>query len=256
MLSAICSILCLTGLPSPNAQDLQKCPGGVSLVVHKATDQATHRIIHIRNWHFVRKDAFVADLQDLNDNKLSEDELDERYIQFLNHVEAIQKGQRQLLEYLIDHHGLKTVFLEGISEEELPKFNKFITTLRDFDQNKPKGETPIEQFLLWQYRRDRLEVGAAGQLLMAGRLEAILPAEEAMAFKQANPVGEDGKVTFDEKLNEAREDAIVRQLLKGGPIAVVILGGGHDLSDNAAKISSDTCEVITVSTKAYRAVAE
>ena len=43
----------------------------------------------------------------------------------------------------------------------------------------------------------------------------------------------DGRIVFDEKSNEAREDAIVRNLMKTPRgTAVLVLGGAHDLSDN------------------------
>ena len=42
----------------------------------------------------------------------------------------------------------------------------------------------------------------------------------------------DGTVVFDKKADEAREDAIVRNLLKAGGVAVIVLGGDHDLADN------------------------
>ena len=59
----------------------------------------------------------------------------------------------------------------------------------------------------------------------------MIPADDAAAYKAANPV-QDRRVVFDEKANEAREDSIVRSLLGASKTAVLVLGGAHDLSDN------------------------
>jgi hypothetical protein len=83
----------------------------------------------------------------------------------------------------------------------------------------------------------------------------VLPADHASAYQAADPVQKDGTPLFDDKKNADREDAIVRQLLKQ-KVAVVILGGSHDLTDNADRVSGGMCEVVTVTTDAYRRIAE
>ena len=40
-------------------------------------------------------------------------------------------------------------------------------------------------------------------------------------------------------------------MLDGEPIAYVVLGGGHDLSDNIERLGGGTCEYLTVETKMY-----
>jgi hypothetical protein len=54
----------------------------------------------------------------------------------------------------------------------------------------------------------------------------------------------------------AREDAVVRTLLKAGPLSVNVTRGAHDLADNAERLSHGTCEVIAVTMNVYRKVAE
>jgi hypothetical protein len=39
-------------------------------------------------------------------------------------------------------------------------------------------------------------------------------------------------LVFEEKANEAREDAIVRNTLRASETVILVLGGAHDLSDN------------------------
>ena len=167
----------------------------------------------------------------------------------------MQAEQRKLLISLIEHHGLKQVAIEGLTKDEMPAFEKRIQVLRGFEKHKPTGDSPIDRFLLEMNRHDLLEIGAAGQLYLRGKLGEVLPAEEAGVFEQANPVGDDGKVDFDKKRNTAREDAVVRTLLKAGPLAVIVMGGAHDLADNAERLSHGMCEVV-VTMKAYRKVAE
>jgi hypothetical protein len=58
------------------------------------------------------------------------------------------------------------------------------------------------------------------------------------------------QIVFDEKANEKREDAIVRQLLSN-PVSVVILGGTHYLADNIRRIGDGSCELIVVTPKGY-----
>jgi hypothetical protein len=70
-----------------------------------------------------------------------------------------------------------------------------------------------------------------GQLLIDGHIKAVVPAEDAKAYEAANPVQADGRIVFDEKANEAREDAIVTRMTKTSETAVLVLGGAHDLSD-------------------------
>jgi hypothetical protein len=44
-----------------------------------------------------------------------------------------------------------------------------------------------------------------------------------------------GPLVFEEKANKAREDAIVKRMMKMSGTAVLVLGGAHDLSDNVPK---------------------
>lgn len=241
-------------LPGPNAEVLRSLPGVHSVVVYPASKGATHRIIHIRNWHFVPKADFAADLRSLEGEALSDEEIDTRYDEFLAEVDTVQAEQRKLLMSLIENHGLKQVAIEGLTKDEMPTFDKRIKVLRDFEKHKPTGDSPIDLFILEMNRHDLLEIGAAGQLYLQGKLGEVLPAEEAGVFEQANPVSDDGKVVFDEKRNVAREDAVVRTLLKAGPLSVIVMGGAHDLTDNAERLSHGTCEVIVVTMKAYQQV--
>ncbi len=109
--------------------------------------------------------------------------------------------------------------------------------------------------LLSEYRRDVLRFGAAGQLLVAKEIEAVLPLDDADLLDAARPVTKGGEVKPDPERVKARQDAQVRAALKSGPLAVIVLGGSHDLAQSV-RGASGQCEYLRVTTKRYREVAE
>lgn len=203
-------------------------------------NQPAHRIIHIADWHFVEKKAFAADLGS------SDDEIDALYEQHFDDVAAIQDQQIELLRALI-RAGLKIIHIEGLAVGDEFIFKAKIKALRRAGDElaalleekanllalEPDSETRaiIEQIeaVEAEHRRNLLRLGAAGKLALNGEIE-VLPLEDAEAFAASNPVAGE-TVIFDQLAIEAREDAQVRILL-AEPVAVIILGGDHDLSDN------------------------
>ena len=110
------------------------------------------------------------------------------------------------------------------------------------DRLKVAAETDVEAeanvaesvllFLEVERLRDiRLQLGAVGQLLLAGEALEVLPLDDAELQAAADPVKADGSVRFDQAANDRRERAMVKRLLKAGPVAIVILGRDHDLGD-------------------------
>jgi len=83
--------------------------------------------------------------------------------------------------------------------------------------------------LLHEQRRRRLQIGAAGQLLMSGELTDVVPLDDEETHQAANPIrGE--KVVLSLREIAAREEAIVARLIAGDePVSVIVLGAGHDL---------------------------
>lgn len=226
--------------------------------VSVASKEPKRQIIHILNWHYVPFSDFVADIRQVEGGPppTSEDlpqigrdaELDRKWDEFLSQVESVQVEQMDLLRELVKSHKLKQIFLEGFSPKEMPAFKKRLDHLARW--KKPDGDTPLNEFLIGMHREDTLEVGAGGRLMMAGELE-VIPTEDAEALEAANPV-KDGKVQWDEDADERREDAIVRNMLAGeSPVAVLILGGGHDLSDNVERIGGGEVEYVRVQVKAH-----
>ena len=77
-----------------------------------------------------------------------------------------------------------------------------------------------------EHQSTLLRIGAAGQLMLNEKL-AVLPCEGKECKNR--PI-KNGKVALDRKAIEAREDAIVRNLLKHSGTCVLVLGGAHALS--------------------------
>ncbi len=252
---------------------LRQLPNVVEVVRHGPTLPPTHRIIHIADWHFVPKDEYAADLRSLSTETVSDEEIDRRYAELLDEVELIQQQQIELLRSLIQKHGVKQIHVEGLAEKEEFIFDAKVSSLRkvglelvelkkekeqlfalgDPDDDTQKIIKGIEEIEA-QHRSDLLHLGAAGRLLLSGEIEAVLPLEDADTHSASNPVKEDGSVSLDHEKIEAREDAQVRLVLDGGPVAVIILGGAHDLSDNLERQSDGKAEYIRVKVKAWKQI--
>ena len=79
--------------------------------------------------------------------------------------------------------------------------------------------------------------------------------EDDEPLDAANPVTVDGKVRFDALKVQARQDAIVKNLLKGGSFDLMILGGDYDLSESVRRLGDAKCEYVRVTTGRFRNVA-
>ena len=73
-----------------------------------------------------------------------------------------------------------------------------------------------------------------------------------MTCSQAKPITPSGEVKLDPAMMKARNDAQVRMAFKHGPVAVVILGGAHDLTDSASRFTDGRCECFRVTTRRFR----
>lgn len=187
------------------------------------------QIVQIQNWHFVDRKAFEADGG-------------KDWEAFLKSVEAVQGEQRELLERLRDDHGIKTVFLEGLTDQDMDDYRKLAKALAKWDE--PAPDDPMSEFLRQQYREDVLRLGAAARV---EGLE-ILPAEDAKTLEVGNPKNPN----FNQEAAEHREDAIVRRLKASGhQVAVVILGGQHGLSDNLMRELGDNVAYASIQVEAH-----
>lgn len=60
-----------------------------------------------------------------------------------------------------------------------------------------------------------------------------------------------GEVKLDPAKIEARHDAQLRMSFEQGPVAVLILGGAHNLTDSASRFTGG-CEYVRMATKRFR----
>ena len=262
------SMLQIDDLTVSVVEALKRLPDVVEVDVKVRVEKPTHRIVHVRDWHFINRDAFGIDAQNSSENELSESDISHHYGQFLLQVDAIQTEQLAILRRLIKDHGLKRIFVEGLSAEELPNYLERVAIFRDLEQNQiPKLRKQLEEALalkakdieqqamgmLDEHGVRLLHIGAAGRLLLAGEIEEVLPLENSVLHEQADPIT-GGKISFDRDKVRAREDAQVKAVLDKGPFGLVILGGSHDLSDSVRRYPG--CEYIQVTTKRFKEFGE
>jgi len=236
---------------------LRSLPGVVDVQRHGPA-HPSHRIVHLLDWHYVSRDDYAADLR--SQGEIPNTEVDRNWEDLLTEVAAVQEEQLAIVRRLIEQHGLRQVYIEGLTDRDVPFFRAKVAALREIREElselrklvKESGSIPLEEELKAieeRFRRDLLQVGAAGRLLMEGKVE-VLPLDDADAYDAANPV-KNGSVVLDERRIEARQDAQVKRLLRGN-FALVILGSAHDLADNLDRLSGGKAEYIRVATKRWR----
>lgn len=93
-------------------------------------------------------------------------------------------------------------------------------------------------------------------MLISGELEDVLPLEDGEALEKAKPVTLSDGVKLDPVKVEARHDAQVKLASAGGPVAVIVLGGAHDLSPSVRRLGSGKAEYLRVTTRRLKEVGE
>ena len=231
----------LSDLTAPALATLRSLRGVGAVEMLVEAKRPTHRIVHIADWHFVPREAFAADIREQAGEAIADDEIDRLYGEHLAEVRRVQSAQRRLLRELIRRHGVEAVYCEGLTDDDMPVYQLIIEHLarRDLIESEQSAIPAGADETL-------LRIGAAGQLLAAGELAEVRPAEDEIAYVQANPVTDDGQLRFDSRADDARQAAIVRRLLGKGPLAVVVLGADHDLSDQVNQLGGGRCEYVRV----------
>lgn len=261
-------------LGSPVVDLLRQLPSVVQVNVGVAAKNPSKRIIHLRDWHHVPKDLYALDMKEALRRELTIDEIDRLHQELLLEVELVQIEQMAVLRCLIKHHGLKKVFSEGFSPNDLEAYRERIAVLRAIDREQiPQVQRQLEEVrklqrnekakgievqlltMLDEHKHRLLEMGAAGRLLISGDLEDVLPIEDADALAKAKPVTSGG-VKLDAAMLEARHDAQVKAVLKQGPVAFIVLGGAHDLTESIQRLGGENCEYLRLTTKRFREFGE
>ena len=254
---------------SISVEPIIKSLPGVEKVIVTGAKNPTKRIIHIVDWHFVDKDDYRIDMEHAHAKKLTDAEFDEMYRELLLVVEMVQAEQMGLIRCL-RHHGLRAVFSEGYSVGEEKEFGERIEAVRGIQKQSEemRGQLADVRAILKEASGERknktedlekeimyaaeglkaplLEIGAAGRLLLLGDLEKVLPMEDEKRHQEAKLV-QGGKITVDAGKIGKRRAAIVGNVLASGPVAVIVLGGSHDLREHLPK----DAEYIRVYVKSY-----
>ena len=92
------------------------------------------------------------------------------------------------------------------------KISELRESRADLDGDEDRELIDQIDSVLEKYRRDILQLGAAGQMVLSGERTNIRPSESLEAYEQADPL-KDGTVVLDEKVIERRQDAIVSVLM-------------------------------------------
>jgi hypothetical protein len=261
-------------LKSSIASVLYELPCVAQIEVRFGVAKPRHRIIQLRDWHVIPKDRFAAEIKHARERELPDAEIEQLYQEHLYAVEGVQLEQISILRCLIKHHGLTRICSEGLTPDEMASYMKKLALLRTMDneqipelrkqldgvrklKQKEKAQQIEEKLhtMLDEYKYSLLEIGAAGRLLITRELESVLPLEDATALQNAMPILPRGNPKPDSKKIEERHDAQVRAALKDGPVAMIVLGGSHDLSGSVRRLGGGQCEYLRITTKKYQELA-
>lgn len=260
---------------------LRQLPGVVKVEII-GPKKPKQRIVHVLDCHFVPFELYKIDLKDQSKGRLTDQEIKASYEGHLLETELVQLEQMTLLRCLAKHHGLKRILAEGIThqtafildvkigavaemQKEMPKVHAkrlevqkvLKSAKKDSASHKHalKVNSVIDR-LLAIHQKSVLEIGAGGRLLLSGDLKEVLPLDDEKLLDAAKPITPDGKIHFDSKKIKARQDAIVKNALEERPVAVIFLGGSHDLRDNVQRLSKGKCQYIRVTTTWAKKISE
>jgi hypothetical protein len=251
---------------------LRQLPGVLQVEAGVQTGKPTHRIVHLRDWHFVPKNLYAIDMKNAAGRELSDEEIDRLHQELLLEVQAVQLEQMALLRCLIQHHGLKRICAEGLTTNDLPSYKERVAVLRDMEKdqipelrkqlrdvrNLIKGmqqtgrtntqryeqakriETEVDQ-MLDQHTVRLLELGAAGRLLIASEIAQVLPLDDGDLLEQAKPITPSGKVRMDPLKLTARRDAQVTAVLDHGAFGLPVNSFSSRLSINPPDFGFGRC---------------
>ena len=99
----------LDDLRSNAVYHLEQCDGVAKVERLVAVDNPNHRIIHIRDWHWVPYEFYAADRRDLQPD-LNDDKLRAGYEAQRAIILPVQEGQKKLLRWLVKYHGVKRIW--------------------------------------------------------------------------------------------------------------------------------------------------
>lgn len=172
-------------------------------------------------------------------------------------VEHVQLEEELFLYTLATQYGVREVLIEGLTPAGTKAWRArldLLATMRKHDADLRRALADAQKLgnknligetvqLLERARRERLELGAVAVLASQGVLKA-LPLDD-----DATP---DTSELRGQGPTSARDKAIVgRALAAASPVAVIVLGGGHDLTREIARQSNGRAEYLRVTLRAH-----
>jgi hypothetical protein len=250
----------------PLTAELSRLPAVVD-VRSSGPWRARATVVHLLDWHLVPRDQLIDPAQRFNMQRHGVDP-DRSYAAHLDAVEAVQQEHEAILRRLAAKHGKLTVFVEGLTDaevgpfvlkaqalgkvegEEITEAKKMLDEVRAMRQTPAARATADElAAMIAKHRAEVLGLGATMRLIAEGRVE-VRALDDALALKKAKP-DRDG---IDAAANAAREEAMAKRLAEVERLAVVILGGGHDLA-GALSRHAPGVRYVRVTTRAFREAA-
>jgi hypothetical protein len=252
-------------LDAPISAMLSGLPCVTHVGMTPASAKRSKRLIHFLNWHYVDRQRLAVDLG----KPLADDDWE----RFLQSVESVQLEQAVALACLCQHHGLKRVYLEGLTAADMADLpgrfaavseaaphqadlRKQLAELRAVLDVAEPGSAKFKKAadlakevrgLLDAHRMEVLKLGAAGQLRLNGLLAEVLPLDDADLLAAAGP---DKRGAIDADAAARRERAMVKNAFSAGPVAIIVWGGSHDLTAAIRAMGADA-EYVRVTQETY-----
>lgn len=213
----------LTDLPN-----LDSLPGVESTKVVVDCEEPVLTIVHILDWHFIEYTEFKADVQD----EVAEDQIENQYLIFAREVQEIQ-DQQELFLNAMAKAGHRDVWIEGL----IPEFERAFIHICHAAARNGLYQSP-----------NPISVGAAARLFVKQQIR-IHALDTDKGLRLTKPLDSAGKLReVSEADIEKRENLMMQQLRSHKGVAIVVLGGAHDLSNN---IPPGT-RLVVVTVKGYR----
>jgi hypothetical protein len=261
----------ITDLSAPADGLLRQLPGVVQVETLVTAAKPSHRIVHLRDCHLVPRAHFAAEARHVHGRELTEAEVDALHEEHLLRVELVQLEQAAALRCLAKHRGVRQVLSEGLVEGESAFYKlkaselyavgevlaRQLADVRGLVEGAERGGAQhakvqaIEADVLGEVAKHRLDVlplGARLRLYGAGQLDDVRPLDDAALLGEAKPAP--GR-PVDAAAQRARDDFQVKAALASGKASVVLLGGGHDLSDAVRRAGGGAVEYLRITTRQY-----
>jgi hypothetical protein len=191
----------ITDLATDAAALLRQLPGVENVEVLVTCPKPTHRIVHLRDWHWVDRDTLASEWAHDLGRSLRPEELDLRYEEALLQVELVQRELLTVLGCLVRHHCLNRLLAEAVTSQGVDHFHEQVALLRKTDQGlarllKQRAELggKVEDLdrelagLMHGHHRRVLEFGVAGRLAIDQAAD-VLPLEDEQLVARPTPSG-------------------------------------------------------------------